>query len=299
MKPAAVLTAAVLFLTLLTGCGCTEDSALPERLTIYLTEQKRIITVSREEYLTGCILACADPSFHTEALKAVAAACCGYAASVMRDRSANEFLGADLCDDPERCPAWVSPDEALTEYSGDRESCAKRLAEAAEYGAQHCPEYNGVPAYTPVCLTSTGKTDSGGEPWLPSLELPYDASGPCYSSTSTVPAEYARKALRKYTGSVILPPEVSDWFTDAEYTPGGILLTVRFGGAEITGKQLMKAFGLGSSAVTVSVSGEEFTFTSLGCGGNVGLSAYSAERLAVSGMTAGEILGYFFPGTKI
>lgn len=299
MKHIAALTVLMMILLILTGCSGNHRSTLPERLTLYLAQQQCIITITREEYLTGCILAYCDPSFQPEALKAAAAACCGHAVSVMRERSSGEFMGAELSDDPERCPAWVNPEEALAEPDIEQLLNSQKLAEAVEYAVLHCPEYGGEPAYTPVCRTSTGLTDSVGLPWLPSLELPDDTSSPWYSSTCTVPAEYARKALRDSTGSVILPPEVSDWFTDPEYTPGGVLTKIRFGTADVTGEQLRQAFGLRSSAITLTVSGEEITLTSRGCGGNTGMSAYSAERLARSGMTADEILQYFFPGITI
>lgn len=77
------------------------------------------------------------------------------------------------------------------------------------------------------------------------------------------------------------------------------MLTVRFGDSEVTGEQLRHAFGLRSSAVTITVSREDMTFTSRGCGGNTGMSAYSAERLARGGMSAEEIFAYFFPGVAL
>ena len=147
-------------------------------------------------------------------------------------------MGADLSDDPGRCPAWISPEEALEDYCAGQESTSRKLTAAVKYAAALCPEYGGAPAYTPVFRCSTGITDDGGLPWLPSLELPEDSACPWYSSTCTVPAEYARKALRECTGSVVLPPSPGDWFTDPEYTPGGVLLTVRFGDSEVTGDVL-------------------------------------------------------------
>lgn len=299
MRFTAAICILLMFVGVFTGCTARECAGLPERLTLYLTGERRIITLTREEYLTGCILACTDPSFQPEALKAAAAACCGHALSVMNERSPAEFMGADLSDDPGRCPAWTSPEEALEDYCAGQESTSRKLTAAVEYAAALCPEYDGAPAYTPVFRCSTGITDDGGLPWLPSLELPEDSACPWYSSTCTVPAEYARKALREYTGSVVLPPSPGDWFTDPEYTHGGVLLTVRFGDSEVTGEQLRQAFGLRSSAVTITVSREEMTFTSRGCGGNTGMSAYSAERLARGGMSAEEIFAYFFPGVAL
>lgn len=299
MRYTAAICILLMLAGVLTGCTAKPRQGLPERLTLYLTEERRIITLAREDYITGCILACTDPSFQPEALKAVAAACCGHAIYAMQGRSAGEFMGADLSDDPERCPAWVSPEEALEDYCAGQGSVSRKLSAAAEHAAALCPEYDGAAAYTPVIRCSTGTTDSGGVPWLPSLELPEDPASPWYSSTCTVTAEYVRRALREYTGSVILPPSPEDWFTEPEYTPGGVLLTVRFGGAEVAGEELQDALALRSSAITLYVSGEEMTFNVRGCGGNTGMSAYSAERLARGGMSSEEIFAYFFPGVEL
>ncbi len=299
MRYSAVIPALTLLLSLLTGCASEPAPQLPENLTLYLEGQQRIVTLTREEYLIGCILACADPSFQQEALNAIAAACCSQAIYAMNGQPSAEFLGADLSDGHERCPAWISPEAAEEEYGGEYGRYALKAEQAAEFACSISLTYEGEPAYTPVFRTSTGVTDDGGMPYLPSLRLPEDAASPWYSSVCTVTAEYVRKELRRYTGSVVLPPKVSDWFTAADYSPGGMLRSICFGGAEISGEQLRQAFGLRSSAITVSVSGEDIMLTSLGCGGNIGMSAYSAERLARSGLSAEEILQRFFPKTEL
>lgn len=290
MKAAAIL--ASIMLILLTGCAAAPPPELPEDLTLYLTQEKRIISLTREEYLSGCIAACADPSFQPEALKAIAAASCGHALSVVEKRSPGDFLGADLSDDPAVCPQWADP----SDLDNDSNELTERLTEAAVWAAELSPRYDSEPAFTPVMRTSTGQTDDGGFPWLPPLELPEDADSPWYSSSCTVPTEYARKALREFTGSVILPPDPAEWFTGAEYTPGGVLTSIRFGDAELNGEQLRQAFGLRSSAVTVTMHNSDFLLTSRGCGSNIGMSAYYAERLARRGWSAREILSFFYPG---
>lgn len=296
MKPAAVFTALMILILTLTGCSGSAAEQLPKTLTLYLTEQNRIVTITREDYIAGCILAVADPSFQPSALEAVGIACFTQALYCSENTRHTEFMGADISDDPALCPAWISPEEALADCD---EKYVQRINAAAGYASERILEYESEPAYTPVFKASSGITDDGGFPYLPSLELPEDADSPWYSSSCTVPAEYVRKALREYTGSVILPPHESDWFTDADYTRAGTLLTIRFGGARLTGSQLRDAFMLRSCAITIQCSGDEFTLTSRGCGGNTGMSAYSAERLARNGMSTAEILNYFFPGTSI
>lgn len=296
MKPAAVFTALMILILTLTGCTRSSSGQLPEALSVYLTEQKRIVTVTPEDYIAGCILAAADPSFQPPALEAIGIACFTQALYCSENSHSMEFMGADVSDDPAVCPAWTSPAQGLTECD---EKYTQRVLEAAKNASGKYLEYEAVPAFTPVFRASSGVTDDGGLPYLPSLELPEDTDSPWYSASCTVPAEYARKTLRQYTGSVILPPQEADWFSDALYTPAGTLLTIRFGGAEITGGQLRDAFMLRSCAITIHSSGDEFTLTSRGCGGNIGMSAYSAERLARSGKSTEEILDFFFPGTSL
>lgn len=295
-KPAAVFTALMILVLTLTGCTGSASEQLPKALSLYLTEQKRIITVTREDYIAGCILAVADPSFQPAALEAVGIACFTQALYCSENSRGMEFMGADVSDDSAVCPAWTSPSQALDECD---EKYAQRVLEAAGNAAGKYLEYEAAPAFTPVFRASSGITDDGGLPYLPSLELPEDPDSPWYSASCTVSAEYTRKALRQYTGSVILPPQEADWFSDAEYTPAGTLLTIRFGGAVITGEQLRDAFMLRSCAISIHGSGDEFTLTSRGSGGNIGMSAYSAERLARSGKSAEEILDFFFPGTSL
>ena len=73
MRFTAAICILLMFVGVFTGCTARERAGLPERLTLYLTGERRIITLTREEYLTGCILACTDPSFQPETLKAAAA----------------------------------------------------------------------------------------------------------------------------------------------------------------------------------------------------------------------------------
>lgn len=298
MKRAVAIVLVLMIIFSVTGCSGEPRSRLPERLSLYISGERRIVTITPEEYLTGCILAVCDPSFQPEALKAVGAACCGKALYAIQNAQAGEFMGADLNDAPAECSAWLSPEAAAAEYP-DLDEHAERIAQAVGYAVDTYMEYDGVPAFTPVFRCSSGVSDAGGMPYLVPLELPGDSADKWYSAVCTVPSEYARKALRKYTGSVVLPPKFSDWFTDEVRTPAGTLVTVRFGGAEITGSQLQEAFGLRSCAISIIVSGDEFMLTSLGCGGNIGMSAYGAERMARSGMSAEEILELFYPGANI
>ncbi len=293
--------AALLMLAgILCGCSAEHDPAgIPEQVTLLIEDEKRIITLDYTDYIAGCIFAAADPSFQEEALKAAGAACSGRALYCMENAEPMAFLGADLADSSEFCPAWISFEQAQLEHGADFEEYSERVMSAAEFAAGVYPEYGGAPADTPVCPVSAGITDEGDKPYLPSLELECDKKSPRFPGSCTVTASSARKKVCAVTGSVILPPDKEDWFTRAEYTPGGTLLTIRFGGAELTGEQLRAALGLRSTAISITIEGDMFTFSTQGEGSNRGLSAYAAERLARGGKSAEEILDFFFPGTTL
>lgn len=292
--------AALILAGMLCGCSSGEKAVTsPEQITLLLEEENRIITLDFEDYIAGCIFAAADPSFQPETLKAAGAACSGRALYCMENAAPGAFFGADLTDSTEFCPEWISLEQAREEYGEYYEEYWESVMQAAHFAAGVYPEYDGAPADTPVCSVSTGLTDAGEQPYLPALELDCDKKSPRYSGSCTVTATSARKSICAVTGKVILPPDKAEWFTCAEYTSGGTLISVCFGGAEITGEQLRAALGLHSTAITITQQDDSFTFTTIGDGNNCGLSVYAAERLARGGRSAEEILKFFFPGTTL
>lgn len=279
-------------------CGCSREAkTVPGRVTLLLERENRIITLDYRDYLAGCISAAADPSFRLETLTAAGTACSSRALYVMEHAGDMEHYGADLSDSAPECPEWL-PSEELPEAWQSAEN-AEKLKKAAELSAGMYLEYDGEPADAQLCAVSSGATDDGGQPYLPGMELPCDKECPYYSSDCTMNDDSVRRALRDAFGSCTLPPQRDEWFTGAEYTPGGALESIRFGDLELTGEQLRRGLGLRSTVVEITCSGFGFTFSVSGRGSNRGLSVYAAERLARGGKTTEEILEYFYPGTVL
>ncbi len=289
-----------LFIPLLGGCSAQKlQSRIPEHITLYLEEESRILTLDYSEYLTGCIFAAAEPSFQHETLLSVGIACSGQALYCMENYDHSSFYGADLSDDPDHFPEWISPEALEQEYGENYPEYLKKISAIAEKASAMYPEYSGSPANTVLCRISTGLTDNGGYPYLPPLALPCDKESPEYSGSCTLTDEIVWQSLSEKTSGNILPPNHEEWFTNAKYTDGGTLITVRFGNFELTGEQLSRALGLRSSAIRITYADGMFTFTSSGIGSNTGMSVYSAERLARGGQCAEDIIRYFYPGTDI
>lgn len=280
-----------------TSCGRKYE--FPEQVTLYIEEQQRIITLDHTDYIKGCIFACSEPSWQQETLIAAGIAANSRALYCISDESVSIPFGADLTNDPAVCSLWTDPAATAEEYEQTAPEYVQRVEEAAETAANLYVEYDGAAADTPMCLLSTGVTDDCGKPYIPSLELSCDAESPEQLSGCVYPSDSLIRMMSEVTGSVMLPPDHSQWFTDAEYTAGGTLQSVCFGGKTVTGEQLREILGMRSAAITVVSSYDEFEFTAAGIGGNTGMSLYAAERLSRGGKTARQIIEYFFPGTSV
>lgn len=279
--------------------SCSGGIAVPQRVTLILEEQRRIITMDITNYIAGCIYACAEPSWQQETLLAVGIAANSRALYCISSESVDIPFGADLTDDPAVCSLWTDPAAAAAEYEQTAPEFPRRVSEAAQKAAHLYVEYGGEPADTPMCILSSGKTDDGGKEYIPSLELPCDSESPELLSRCVYPSDSLIGMIKEVTGSVMLPPEHSQWFTDAEYSGGGTLLSVRFGGEELTGEQLRDILGMRSAAITIVSAYDEFEFTAKGIGENKGMSLYAAERLARGGKSAEQVIRYFFPETTV
>ena len=306
MRTKAVLVGALIFGTLLCGCARSEpESPVPERITLYIEQESRIVTLDYTEYLTGCIFAAADPSFQRETLFAVGIACSGQALYRMSavDNAGNtgrsEWFGADLSTDTEKCPEWLSPEQLEQEYGDKYEEYFQRISGIAEEAAEIVPYYDGEPAELLLCRVSAGVTDDGGQPYLPSLRLSADKESRYCSCSTALTEEIVRKSISEAVGRVALPPDREQWFTDEERTDSGTLVSIRFGETELSGEQLRRALGLRSTNIGIKYAYGTFTFTTLGEGNNTGMSVYTAELLARGGSSAGEILEQFYPGIEL
>ena len=297
-KTVCALALVAFLLAVLCGCSAEWAPAPPERITLLIDGENRIISMSYAEYLTGCIFAAAEPSYRDETLLAAGIACGGRAMRYMQEYGGGMF-GADLSDSSPLCPDWLPAEQAKALYGDDYSDNLARVESAAEQAASLCPMFDGAPADARLCALSCGVTDDGGLSYLPSRELGCDLESPRQHSRSVLTGDYVREALRGLTGSVVLPPDMGDWFTEAAYTEHGALISVRFGGSFITGRELCRALELRGVCVEISQSDGVFTFDVSGKGENCGMSVYAAERLARGGKSAEDIIRYFYPGVEL
>lgn len=303
-KTAAVSVIALLVLALIAAViifihkNGDKPEYIPEKVTVLLEDESKIITVSYLDYITGCLFGLVPPKYEREALYAAAAAANTRALYILSHRDGFMYSGADFSDG-EGLP-YITAEKVKEAYGDSAGKYTRKMTEAAEYGIKRLIVCNGEPINALMCELSCGTTDEPRDvlgydiAGISSASAPYDKNADDYESVNSFSPRYVLEALRKAAKLGAADADCTKWFGQAVYLPSGTLNYVEFCGTEITGRQLMEALGLRSAAAEIDYIEDKFRFTCHGCGDNLGMSLYSANALALEGCTAEEILCCFY-----
>lgn len=272
--------------------------AEPQNFTLTLTESGEVLTLTAEEYLIGCLFAQTDISYELEALKAQACAAHTYALKLLSG-------GNDLSDSASSCQPYFTAERAKEYYGGSYEKYLPKIREAAAFGAKHAVYHDGKPIYSVYCSLSAGMTARPEYIWeqdlsyLSIVTCPADTSSPLFEKSCELSLETVRTELLKLDGSIILSNDPADWFTEVNKDEHGYVLTVKVGEKTFIGGDIWRALGLRSTSFDISWNGMAFSVKTKGCGHGAGMSQYQANSFAKEGMSAEEILGYFYCGCEV
>lgn len=269
-----------------------------EEFTLTLTESNQEITLTAEEYLTGCLFAQIDVSYELEALKAQAVAAYTYALRLTSD-------GNELSDSTSLCQPYFTPEKAREYYGESYEAYLPKVKEAAAYGASHGLYYDNRPIYSVYHSVSAGVTARPeyiwgiSLPYLAQADCPEDKSYPHFTTRNDMTPEDMRTKLLAYDGTLEMPLDYSLWFSEINRDENGYVLSAQVGDKTLSGGDLWRLLGLRSTAFDISWTGMAFTVTAQGYGHGAGMSQYTANKLAEKGWTAEEILEYFYAGATL
>lgn len=269
-----------------------------KEFTLTLTESDTSITVSAEDYLTGCLFAQIDVSYELEALKAQAAAAYTYALRLIEN-------GSELSDSSSLCQPYFTPAKAKEYYGDSYEKYLEKVHEAAKYGAAHGIFYENKPIYSVYCSVSAGATAHPeyiwglSLPYLTRTECPADREYRYFTSDNELTAETVRERLLKYDPAIEMPLDYSLWFSDTTKDEYGYVMSARVGGKELSGGDLWRILKIRSTAFEIRWEADVFRVRCCGYGHGAGLSQFSANEMAKEGKTAEEILGYFYRGAVV
>ncbi|MFB9326963.1 stage II sporulation protein D [Paenibacillus aurantiacus] len=271
------------------------------RVSVYLTEHKRIERLPIELYVRGVLAGEMPIDFELEALKAqaIAARTYIYRRLMSGDRSGTPDEQADVTDTVQH-QVYVPMADLLNRWKGQtKEDNLAKLNRAVEETKGLIITYAGEPIQAAFFSTSNGYTENAADywtldvPYLKSVASPWDkAISPRYKETVTMKiADLADKLGVKK--SAISHMRV------LERTEGKRIATINVGGEKLSGREFREKLGLASSQFTWQLDGSEIHITTYGFGHGVGMSQWGANGMAQAGADAKRILLHYYSGTKV
>ena len=256
------------------------------------------------DYLWRVVAAEMPASFEEEALKAQAVAARTYAMRRMASPPA-AHPDAAVCTDYTCCQAYITPESAASNWGDKADYYTAKIKNAVSGTDGVVARYNGALIDAVFFSSAAGRTVDAVEVWgnsvpyLTSVESPEGEEVPNWRSTVTVTTQEFRDTFLAAHPEAKLDGDASTWFGTVETNSGGGVSTIVVGGVTVKGTEMRTLFSLRSVNFTVSVSGEEITFSVTGYGHGVGMSQYGANALAKEGKTYEEILEWYYTGITL
>jgi len=283
------------------------------RVKVYLTKEKRVLSLPLEEYVTGVVAAEMPPHFHPEALKAQALAARTYLAERLHKNSFQDMKrwgsqaeGAHVTDTVFH-QAYL-PDERLKEEWGAQYAIyKKRVVEAVKATAGQVITYQGEPIYAAFFSTSNGQTENADDyfskayPYLKKVSSPWDRESPKYYTKTNWKLKTVLDRLEKASGKPIALETATgkSVVTVLERTAGQRVSRIRIGDEIFSGRFVREALGLPSADFQFEVNGDQVTIETRGYGHGVGMSQWGAHEMAKRGKTASQIIRHYYQGVSI
>ena len=277
-----------------------------EYISVLSSSTKKTEKIGMREYVIGCVAAELNANYHTEALKAQAAACYTYAKKTceQNEKHKDSSLGeADITDSPETHQGYLDETRRKEKWGEKAEEYEAKIAAAVDEVFGYYLTYEGETALAVYHAISAGSTQSakslwGSEiPYLTSVESPGDRLSPDYVSEVEFTVSEFRKLAKKC--GVKLGEDAKKWLGKIEKTPEDYVTGVHLGNLKISGSKVRDVFGLRSLCFDIKFKEEKFIFTCYGYGHGVGMSQYGADFMARQGSTYEEILKHYYKGAEI
>ena len=128
------------------------------------TETGKIEEIKLDEYLYGVVSAEMPASFHEEAIKAQAIVARTY--TIYKIVNGSKHEGADICDLPNCCQAWISKEDRYAKWNEDeQESNWLKIVSAVEATKGQIITYEGKPINAFFHSNSGGSTETASNVW--------------------------------------------------------------------------------------------------------------------------------------
>ena len=267
---------------------------------------KEVEELALDEYLYGVVAAEMPAKFEKEALKAQSIVARTYTVYKIIQNS-GKHEGADICDDPSCCQAWISKEDRLNKWSeSERESNWGKIVNSVEETKGKIITYEGQPINAFFHSNSGGTTELpvnvwGGTnyPYLQAVETSgEDGYKQYYSEVTLSKDELIQKMISKYSDFNINFDD-SESIKILEHTDGARVKTIKIGNKNLSGVEVRSILGLKSANFDIKRENDKIIFSVVGYGHGVGMSQTGADSLAKQGFNFEEIIKHFYSGVEI
>ncbi len=284
-----------------------QDVKKPE-ISVYLSADKEVISVSELEYVCGAVAAEMPASYHEQALKAQAVACYTNAVRLRKVNSENSddsaFSGADISNDSSVHQGYLTKKQRQEKWGDSFEKYEKKITDAVEDVLGYTLTYKDELCVAAYHAISAGITESAKTVWgknvdyLQSVKSAGDTLSPSYISTISL----TKEQFLEIAASIGANPDKNDsgaWIGAVKTSDAKTVTSIEIAGKAFTGIEIRNAYSLKSAAFTAEVTGTGVVFKVLGYGHGVGMSQYGADYMARQGSDYAEILKHYYKGAQI
>lgn len=268
------------------------------------TDTNAVEEVALDTYLCHVVSAEMPVDFEKEALKAQAIVARTYTIYKINHKKHDN---ADICDDSNCCQAWISKEDRLARWDGDKEEKWKKIEECVNETKGKIITYNNEPINAFFHSNSGGKTELPVDVWGGGSNMPYlqvvETAGEDgytqYNSEVELSNEEIVEKLKEKYADIQIDFNNEEDIKILEYTSSGRVKTIKFGNHEISGTEARTIFGLRSTNFEIEKIDGKIKFTVTGYGHGVGMSQTGADSMAKSGSSAEDIINHFYVGIEI
>lgn len=291
---ALVMTLLIPYIVTLAWTGTIEGKEAAPDLTsgkrIMLDRGTQSTYVDVEEYLVGVVAKQIPPDYGTEVLKAQSVIARTYIYRQLGDNQeiAESALDMDYMEEEQLKELWGS-DHFVTYY--------KDIERAVEATKGTVITYNDELIDPLFHRASTGHTRNGdsSHPYLVSVDCAEDIGAENYLNVCSWTREaFAGKINEIPEAAVVTPDQVPGTIQLISRDAAGYVSEIQIGTKTYTGEEVQYTLGLPSASFTLEDYEGGIRAVAKGIGHGYGFSQYAAKCKAENGMTAAELLAYFY-----
>ena len=257
-----------------------------------------------DTYLYGVVSSEMPASYEIEALRAQAVVARTY--TIYKIANGSKHEGADICDSPLCCQAWISQENRMARWDEDKkQEYWAKIVDSVDSTSGKYITYNGEPINAFFHSNSGGMTEmpinvwGGSFPYLQIVSTSGEEAYNGYSSEAYVSKdELIQKMLEKYSNFQINFDEVN-CIQILDLTESGRVKTMKIGNVSLSGVEARSIFGLKSAMFNFEIDGDTIKFKVKGYGHGVGLSQNGSDVLAKQGLNYEQIIKYYYKDVEI